>query len=148
MESLGRGHNFNKYNQKDNLVSIHSCDYELSHRLINDENKVVNSIIDENRIKLINKIKDELRFKIFNGNKYIELNDNGSYNILSYLYPSYDTIALQNKLFRKKTLMTLNSRLKSSIERFQALYKDYIKLSSYYFKSKLIKRYKKECKCL
>jgi hypothetical protein len=143
IESLGRGHNFNMYNHSRN--NIYSNDYELSHRLINDENIIINCITDDNSLKLINKIKDDLRFKIFDGNRFLALNDNGTFNILSYLYPYYDSIAIHNKLFRKKVLLMLKNKLKSSIELFKTTYKDYINLSSYYFKSKLIKRNKKEC---
>jgi hypothetical protein len=119
---------------------IEDNDYELSARLINDENREIQTgrTLETNRYDFISKIKEEIRNKIFNTRKFLQLPDNAMFNILAYAFTSYNCLISANKVIRNKIHMTLNMKFNHLIREFRNLYKEYLELQEYYFKPKIM----------
>jgi hypothetical protein len=115
--------------------------YDLSERLINDENKELHNTQDFKGYGFINKIKDEIKHKLINSRNFLEIHENAMFNFLAYAYPFYDKLISTNKVLKKKIHMTLNNKFIQSIHHFRNLYSDYIELQEYYFKPKYIKKH-------
>ncbi len=124
----------------DRYVNQTDC-YDLSARLINDENKELQSTSDFKGYGFINKIKEEIKHKLINSRNFLEIHENAMFNLLSYSYPFYDKLINTNKVLKKKIHMTLNNKFNNSIHMFRNLYADYLELQEYYFKPKYIKKH-------
>jgi hypothetical protein len=124
----------------ENYRNTNEC-YDLSSRLINDENKELQTTYDIKEYGFINKIKDEIKFKLINSRSFLELHENAMFNILSYAYPFYDKLINTNKVLKKKIHMTLNNKFNQAIQVFRNLYSEYLDLQEYYFKPKYIKKH-------
>jgi hypothetical protein len=115
-------------------------DYELSARLINDENKEIqtNRTLETNRYNFINTIKEEIKYRLIDTKKFLQLHENAMFNILGYCYDSYEKIINANKVIRNKIQYTLNARYNRIITEFRNMYKEYLELQEFYFKPRII----------
>jgi hypothetical protein len=122
------------------ILSIKSQPYyDLSSRLINDEQGFFNKLFTNRKLNMLNNIRQEVKFKVFNSKKFLQLPDVAMYNILSFAYLSYDKLC-QHKLIRKKLYLTLVNQFSECVNNFRSLYKDIFDLQEYYFKPKVINR--------
>ena len=116
---------------------------DITSRLINCENDI--NVMKEKKVfKFIKNIREEnnniINFKI---NNFLKLNSFCMYNLLSFIYESYD-ILIEYKSLKNKIENTLNKNFEKFLKIFSQKYKDYLQITKHYFLSKKFTNSKKE----
>ena len=129
-----------------NPLYRHSCSYNLSTRLLDDEytHKCMKTLPnEENNYKFITAFtetnKEEGEKVEMNKEVYenlLKMNNNTLYYLLFFLYDDINSIQYINKQMHKKIKEVLRYKHRSMIEQFKEKYKDILELQSYSYQSK------------
>lgn len=129
-----------------NPLYRHSCSYNLSTRLLDDEYTHKNMKIlpkEENKYKFITAItetnaeegeKAEMNKELYEN--ILKMNNNTFYYLLFFLYDDINSIQKLNKKMYKKIKDVMLYKHRSMIEQFKEKYKDILELQSYSYQSK------------
>ena len=129
-----------------NPLYRHSCSYNLSTRLLDDEYTHKSMKIlpkEENHYKFITAItetnaeegeKAEMNKELYEN--ILKMNNNTFYYLLFFLYDDINSIQRLNKKMYKKIKDVMLYKHRSMIEQFKEKYKDILELQSYSYQSK------------
>ena len=128
-----------------------SCSYNLSSRLVNDENsnnsfkhytqtekkfRFIHEIVELNEEKNKKHEKNKILYE-----KLLSMNNNTFYFLLFFIYDEFDKYYILNKAFKNKIKTCLNDKHKQLLEDFKEKYKNVLEMINVNYKSKTFIQY-------